>query len=113
MHKAMPKFLSKLSRLRMRFEESGGVFKSDEELDQEERNRIADIIKNEPQEYSPEEERIIREGKEFYEKCKENKNFQNIALPDNRIKMKMMSNDDHSLRKPFPTKTCCIVSQPW
>ena len=87
-HKAMTGFSSEVPVLRMKFDKSGGVFKTDRELDQDERNRIADVIKNAPQLYSADEERIIMEGKEFYTKCKDN---------DKGILVKMVSNDGDTI----------------
>jgi hypothetical protein len=51
------------------------VIKSDKDLDREELMSLANVIKNEPQDYSEEEKEAIREGKEFYMKCKASKKF--------------------------------------
>jgi len=96
-HKAMTGYLSVVSTMRKKFDNSGGVFKSDDELDQEELNKIADDIKNVPQLYRTDEERTVLRGKEFYKKCNENKHFDFISLPDKRITAKMVHNDGDSL----------------
>ena len=66
------------------------VIKSDKDLDREELMSLANIIKNEPQDYSEEEKEAIRKGKEFYMKCKASKKFKDVKSPDPEVKMKLV-----------------------
>ena len=75
---------------------SSDVKLTDDEIDEAARQALANIIKNVPQHYTDEEEEAIREGKEFYEECKENKNFDKLKSPDSRVKMKLVHVDGAS-----------------
>ncbi|GMI23828.1 hypothetical protein TrCOL_g8666 [Triparma columacea] len=73
------------------------VFQRDEEVDKAALASLANIIKNECQDYTDEEKAAIRKGKEFYEKCKEDENFDDLKSPDERVKMKLVHVDGASL----------------
>ncbi|GMI20019.1 hypothetical protein TrCOL_g10403, partial [Triparma columacea] len=68
----------------------------DEEVDKAALASLANIIKNEHQDYTDEEKGAIRKGKEFYEKCKEDENFDDLKSPDERVKMKLVHVDGAS-----------------
>ena len=75
---------------------SSNVKLTDDEIDEAARQALANIIKNVPQHYTDEEEAAIEKGKEFYEECKESKNFDKLKSPDSRVKMKLVHVDGAS-----------------
>ena len=68
----------------------------DDKIDRAALEYLANIIKNEPQDYTDEEEDAIRKGKEVYEKCKKEENFDDLKSPDERVKMKLVHVDGAS-----------------
>ena len=88
--KRMPKALKILDSMSRTFDQS-------KEVDKAALASLANIIKNEPQDYSEEEKVAIRKGKEFYEKCKEDENFDDLKSPDERVKMKLVHVDVDSV----------------
>ncbi|GMI43760.1 hypothetical protein TrCOL_g12206, partial [Triparma columacea] len=70
---------------------------NNDEIDKEALMALANIIENEPQNYTDEEERAIKEGKEFYMKCKATKTFKNMKSPDPRVKLKGVHLEGESL----------------
>ncbi|GMI43036.1 hypothetical protein TrCOL_g3874 [Triparma columacea] len=76
---------------------------SDDKIDRSALEYLANIIKNEPQDYTKEEEKAIRKGKEFYEKCKEDKHFDELKSPDEKVKMKLVHVDRSSSGTGFAT----------
>ncbi|GMI43365.1 hypothetical protein TrCOL_g9828 [Triparma columacea] len=87
--RTIPRVLSTIAVLR-------DSFKRDEEVDKAALASLANIIKNKPQDYSEEEKLAIRKGKEFYEKCKEDENFDDLKSPDERVMMKLVHVDGAS-----------------
>jgi hypothetical protein len=79
------------------------ALKKDEMIDKAALASLANIIKNEPQDYTDEEKVAIRKGKEFYEKCKEDENFDDLKSPDERVKMKLVHVDGASSGTGFAT----------
>jgi hypothetical protein len=55
-------------------------YQSDDKIDRAAMEYLANIIKNEPQDYTKEEEEAIGKGKEFYKKCKESANFYSLLF---------------------------------
>ncbi|GMI48438.1 hypothetical protein TrCOL_g6642 [Triparma columacea] len=78
-------------------------FNKDEEVDKAALVSLVNIIKNEHQDYTDEEKGAIRKGKEFYEKCKEGRNFDDLKSPDERVKMKLVHVDGASSATGFAT----------
>jgi hypothetical protein len=72
------------------------TFKQDEEVDKAALENLAKIMRNEQQNYTEEEKLAIRKGKEFYEKCKEERNFDDLQTPDERVKVKLAHVDGAS-----------------
>ena len=66
----------------------GDTEQTDEEIDQAALEALANIIRNEPQDYTEEEEAVMRDGKEFYGKCMTSKKFKNVKTRDPRVKLK-------------------------
>ena len=64
------------------------AFKRDEDVDRAALASLANIIRNEKQHYTEEEQETIRKGKEFNMKCKESKKFKDLKSPDPQVKMK-------------------------
>jgi len=89
-NKTIPRGLSAIAALR-------DSFNRDEEVDKAALASLANIIKNEDQDYTDEEKAAIRKGKEFYEKCKVDKNFDELKSPDERVKMKLVHAEGESL----------------
>ena len=71
-------------------EEIAKHLQCDEDVDKAELAKLAEIIKNEEQDYDDDEKEAIRKGKEFYEKCKESENFEELESPDDRVEMKLV-----------------------
>ncbi|GMI31458.1 hypothetical protein TrCOL_g854 [Triparma columacea] len=97
MNRLSTKYASNMIELRKKFHQS------DDKFDRAALEYLANIIKNEPQDYTEEEEKAIRKGKEFYEKCKEEENFDNLKSPDERVKMKLVLVDGASSGTGFAT----------
>ena len=95
-NKTIPRGLSPIAALR-------DSFKRDEEVDKAVLASLTNIIKNERQDYTDEEKAAIRKGKEFFEKCKEDKNFDDLKSPDERVKMKLVHVDGASSGTGFAT----------
>jgi hypothetical protein len=76
---------------------------SDDKIDRAAMEYLANIIKNEPQDYTEEEEKAIRKGKKFYEKCKKDGNFNDLKSPDERVKMRLVHVDGASSGTCFAT----------
>jgi hypothetical protein len=66
---------------------------------------LAKVMKSEPQQYSSDEESAIREGKDFYGKCKESKRYA-ITSPDDRVEMSKVHIDRTSLVTGVATSVC-------
>jgi hypothetical protein len=62
--------------------------KTDDEKDLITQEFLANVIKNEQQTYTEEEERAIRGAKEFYEKCKEGTGAYEVESPDDFVEMR-------------------------
>jgi hypothetical protein len=75
----------------------GDTGQTDEEIDQAALEALANIIRNEPQDYTEEEEVVMRDGKEFYEKCMASKKFKKLKSPDPRVKMTAVHLEGESL----------------
>ncbi|GMI44875.1 hypothetical protein TrCOL_g12708 [Triparma columacea] len=90
MEKQTPKVLRVLKSAMQSFEK-------DEEVDKAGLASLANIIKNEPQDYTEEEEDAIGKGKEFYEKCKESVRTYNLNSPDEKVDLKGVHVDGESL----------------
>ncbi|GMI48535.1 hypothetical protein TrCOL_g5186 [Triparma columacea] len=88
--RSTPYVLSAIAELR-------DSFKQDEEVDKAALASLANIIKNEPQDYTKEEEAVVRDGKEFYGKCMTSKKFKNLKISDPKVKMKAVHLDGESL----------------
>ena len=69
----------------------------DDDVDRNELTKLVKIIKNEEQEYDDEEKRVIKEGKEFHEKCQRIEKMKILSSPDSRVEMKMVHVDKESL----------------
>ncbi|GMI40334.1 hypothetical protein TrCOL_g12993 [Triparma columacea] len=80
----------------------GGITQTDEEIDRAALEALTNILRNEPQDYTKEEKQAIRKGKEFYEKCKEGRNFDELKSPDERVKMKLVHVDGESVATRSP-----------
>jgi hypothetical protein len=62
---------------------------SDDQLDQIKLAKKADVLKNELQTYTPEEETTVKEGKMFYMRCKEQYGeMKELTNPDEHVEMK-------------------------
>jgi hypothetical protein len=88
--RTIPRVLSTIAVLR-------DSFKRDEEVDKAALASLANIIKSESQDYTDEEKKAIRKGKEFYEKCEDDENFDELKSPDERVKMKLVHVNGASL----------------
>ena len=73
------------------------TFQHDEEVDKAELAKLAQIIKEMPQDYNGHEEDAIRKGKEFYMKCKESDNFDELKSPDDKMILKLVHIDQDSI----------------
>ncbi|GMI43693.1 hypothetical protein TrCOL_g6405 [Triparma columacea] len=81
----------------------GGATQIDKEIDRAELEALTNIIRNKKQDYTEEEKQAIRKGMEFYEKCKEGRNFDELKSPDERVKMKLVHVDGASSGTGFAT----------
>ncbi len=90
-------YASNMIELRKKFH------KSDDKIDRAVMEYLANVIKNEPQDYTEEEEKAVRKGKKFYEKCKEGRNFNDLKSPDKRVQMKLVHVDGASSGTGFAT----------
>ncbi|GMI44741.1 hypothetical protein TrCOL_g7074 [Triparma columacea] len=72
------------------------TFAKDDLVDRNALKYLANVIKNEAQHYTDKEKVAIRKGKEFYEKCKVDKNFDDLKSPDERVTMKLVHIDGAS-----------------
>ncbi|GMI31066.1 hypothetical protein TrCOL_g1062 [Triparma columacea] len=79
------------------------TFAQDDAVDNASLASLANIIKNETQDYTDEEEDAIRKGNEFYEKCKVDENFDELKSPDERVKMKLVHVDGANSGTGFAT----------
>ncbi|GMI39438.1 hypothetical protein TrCOL_g10183, partial [Triparma columacea] len=95
-NRQIPRGLSAIAELR-------DSFKRDEEVDKAAQASLANIIKNEPQDYTDEEKVAISKGKEFYENCKKEENFDELKSPDEKVKMKLVHVDGASSGTAFAT----------
>jgi hypothetical protein len=73
------------------------TFRQDEEVDEAVLASLANIIKNEPQDYSDEEKAAIRKGRDLYMKCKESVRTYALKSRDEKVKMKGVRVDGESL----------------
>jgi hypothetical protein len=76
--------------------EISDALKKDELIDKAALASLANIIKNETQDYTDKEKDAIRKGKEFYEKCKVDESFDDLKSPDERVMMKLVHVDGES-----------------
>ena len=98
----------------------GGIvqkFKQDELTDAAHVASLAKIIKEKSQDYSLEEEALVRRGKNFLEKIQEGHKKLELKSPDNRVKMTSVTLEEETIASGIATTTVdatpeeCAASQ--
>ena len=81
--------------------EVSNTFKRDDEIDEAEKDSMADTMKNKIQKYTKEEEKTIKQGWELHRRCVGNSNFDDIKNQDNWVQMMFVhfSRDKHQTAK--------------
>ncbi|GMH52305.1 hypothetical protein TrRE_jg5725, partial [Triparma retinervis] len=77
-------YASNMIELRKKFHQS------DKKFDKDALENLVNIIRNEHQHYTEEEEEAITKGKEFYLKCNTSKKFKDVKTPEQRVTMKFI-----------------------